>query len=274
MEEKLLGREWTTARRRRQRALRAYELQKLKYFFAIATCDSAATAAALYAAVDGVELERSATRLELSFVPRASRGRRRAALALCARRRAAAAGAAAAADAGAGDALLAGYKPPESFECSAARNARVACTWDESDDERRNALSACGGARGAKFGGALDARDVDEYGDDIAAYLAPSGSDSDSDAAPRAKSGGKAAARAARRKLLGLDVDEDDEGVEDDGEENSDKNDDENDSQEEEEDDDGEDGVRELRLCPATRARSAQRRAAARGRRRRRGDPV
>lgn len=49
--------------------LRAYELNKLKYFFAVVTCDGRATAAALYAACDGMEVEASSNVLDLRFVP-------------------------------------------------------------------------------------------------------------------------------------------------------------------------------------------------------------
>ena len=48
--------------------LREYELQKLKYFFAVIECDSARTALALYQNCDGMEFEHSANTLNLSFI--------------------------------------------------------------------------------------------------------------------------------------------------------------------------------------------------------------
>ena len=49
--------------------VRKYELNKLKYYFAVAEFDSAATAAAAYEAADGLEMEDSANVLDLRFVP-------------------------------------------------------------------------------------------------------------------------------------------------------------------------------------------------------------
>ena len=49
--------------------LRAYELNKLKYYYAVATCDSTATAIALYSACDGMEFEASSNIFDLRFIP-------------------------------------------------------------------------------------------------------------------------------------------------------------------------------------------------------------
>lgn len=50
-------------------ALRTYELSKLRYYFAIAIVNSAATADHLYREVDGLELEHSSMALDLRIVP-------------------------------------------------------------------------------------------------------------------------------------------------------------------------------------------------------------
>jgi hypothetical protein len=50
-------------------ALRRYELDRLRYYYAIAEFDSAESALAVYAEVDGLEYERTSTVFDLRFVP-------------------------------------------------------------------------------------------------------------------------------------------------------------------------------------------------------------
>jgi hypothetical protein len=52
-----------------QLKLRKYELRKLKYYYAIVSCDSKETALALYSECDGMEIEKTQNFMDLRFVP-------------------------------------------------------------------------------------------------------------------------------------------------------------------------------------------------------------
>ncbi|KAI9341185.1 hypothetical protein BDR26DRAFT_837025 [Obelidium mucronatum] len=50
-------------------ALRKYQLERLRYFYAVAECDTPATANTIFTAVDGTEFEKSANVFNLQFIP-------------------------------------------------------------------------------------------------------------------------------------------------------------------------------------------------------------
>ncbi|KAG8224265.1 hypothetical protein J437_LFUL001645 [Ladona fulva] len=127
--------------------LRKYQLNRLKYFYAVVVCDSVATADKLYAECDGLEYESSAIRLDLRFIP---------------------------------DDMTFDDEPreicnsmpdpskyqPRYFVTKALQQAKVECTWDETDPNRVELAEKIMKSNG----------DVDD--EDIQAYLASSDEDS------------------------------------------------------------------------------------------------
>ena len=59
---------WKVTSVQMRRRLRRYQLQRLKYFYAIAEFDSKEAAAAVYEACDGVEYASTGIRFDLRFV--------------------------------------------------------------------------------------------------------------------------------------------------------------------------------------------------------------
>ncbi|KAF8530966.1 hypothetical protein JB92DRAFT_2854444 [Gautieria morchelliformis] len=130
-------------------ALRRYQLERLRYYYAIVTCNTVEAAAHIYSELDGTELERSANMFDLSFVP---------------------------------DGMVfdnevsdeATRAPSENqkgveFVTDALRHSKVKLTWDD-DDPERNKLTRR----------TLSRKEIEES--DFKAYLASSGSsDEDSD---------------------------------------------------------------------------------------------
>ncbi|KAJ9450632.1 Pre-rRNA-processing protein esf1, partial [Diplonema papillatum] len=119
---------------------RRYELQRLKYYYAIVTFDSKATAAHVYKECDGTEIERSGTVFDLSFVPDEmvfdEEPREEC------------------------DQLQAGFNANTAFVTNALQNSRFAISWDQADPKRRKSFASTFVAD-------------DEELDDLEAYLAP-----------------------------------------------------------------------------------------------------
>ncbi|KAK0232946.1 hypothetical protein IW262DRAFT_1470131 [Armillaria fumosa] len=97
-------------------ALRKYQLERLRYYYAIITCDSVDAAAHIYDELEGTELERSANVFDLSFVPEGmafdDEFREEAT-----------------------EDSVAAYKGLD-FATDALRHSKVKLTWDEDDPER------------------------------------------------------------------------------------------------------------------------------------------
>ncbi len=96
--------------------LRKYEAQKMKYYFAVVYCDSAATGAHLYNEVDGLEFEQSQLKMDLRFIPDEIKEFPHAPKEEC-------------------------TETPEEYECNffanrAIGHTKVKLTWDEDDPKR------------------------------------------------------------------------------------------------------------------------------------------
>jgi len=135
-------------------ALRKYQLERLRYYYAVVECDSVATSSHLYNELEGTELERSANVFDLSFVPDD--------MSFDDEFR----------DEATSD-LSVPYKGLE-FVTDALRHSRVKLTWDEDDPERTLVTRR-----------ALSRKEIEE--NDFRAYLASS-SDTEAEASqPKSK---------------------------------------------------------------------------------------
>lgn len=125
--------------------LRKYQLERLRYFYAVITCDSRETAAAIYKQCDGTEFEMSANFLDLRYIPE---------------------GVSFDADepADSADRPNKSYKPKTDVITPALQHSKVKLTWDMDDPDR---------ARFTK----VNFANFDYKENDLKAYLASSSED-------------------------------------------------------------------------------------------------
>jgi hypothetical protein len=100
--------------------VRQYEKDKLKYYYAVITCDSVKTGIAVYNECDGMEYETSSNVLDLRFVPDDTKFERK--------------------PRDSAETIPRNYKPPEWFATKALQQSNVKLSWDGSDDERDDNL--------------------------------------------------------------------------------------------------------------------------------------
>ncbi len=167
-----------------EEALRKYQLDRLRYYYAVATFDSKETARHVYNEIDGTEMERTANVFDLRFVPDGmefpdgDEGR----------------------DTEFRDEAVedvANYKGVD-FKTDALRHSRVKLTWDQDDPERSKLT------RMVSRGGLSKEQLRD---DDFKAYLASDSEDEPDEEEAAAKNG-----RDRLRALLNLDGGEDGSG--------------------------------------------------------------
>ena len=132
--------------------LRRYQLERLRYYYAVLTCSSISAAEVIYNAVDGTEYLTTANFFDLRYIPEETDFSDDKPRDECER-------------------IPDGYRPNE-FVTDALQHSKVRLTWDADDRTRKEAQKrAFAGSRA----------DIDE--NDLKAYL---GSDSSEDEAPEA----------------------------------------------------------------------------------------
>ncbi|RPB25923.1 hypothetical protein L211DRAFT_805632 [Terfezia boudieri ATCC MYA-4762] len=124
--------------------LRNYQLERLRYYYAVVECDSKATAKNIYDECDGAEYEASANFFDLRFIPDETSFEEDIPRDECTQ-------------------LPVGYKPNE-FVTDALQHSKVKLTWDHDDPARKN-----------KTKKAFSQREIEEM--DLKEYLASSDSE-------------------------------------------------------------------------------------------------
>lgn len=126
------------------KALRRYQLQRLRYYYAVVKCDSVETARLIYQNCDGTEYESTANIFDLRYVPDDMEFDDSEAKDTCSK-------------------IPSSYRPDSTFVTDALQHSKVKLTWDETPKERLTLFSR-----------PLSQKEIEE--NDFKAYLA---SDSD-----------------------------------------------------------------------------------------------
>ena len=126
------------------KALRRYQLQRLRYYYAVVKCDSVGTSEAIYKNCDGSEYESTANIFDLRYVPDGMDFADDEAKETCTK-------------------IPSTYRPDSSFVTDALQHSKVKLTWDETPKERTSLSSR-----------SFSQKEIDDM--DFKAYLA---SDSD-----------------------------------------------------------------------------------------------
>src|SRR5436305_5010154 len=160
--------------------LRQYQLERLRYFYAVLTFSSTSAAKAIYDAVDGTEYLSTANFFDLRFVPEETDFSSDTPREECKK-------------------IPDGYKPNE-FVTDALQHSKVKLTWDADDVSRKEAQARA--FRGGR---------QEIYENDLKAYLGTDSSDNEADEIPATVSAESEKAiskkekeRQKTRTLLGL----------------------------------------------------------------------
>lgn len=137
------------------KALRRYQLQRLRYYYAVVKCDSVNTAKLIYDNCDGTEFESTANIFDLRYIPEDMEFDESEAKDTCTK-------------------IPASYKPESNFVTDALQHSKVKLTWDETPKERQNLASR-----------QFSQKEIDEM--DFKAYLASDTEESEEEANDDAK---------------------------------------------------------------------------------------
>ncbi|KAH9845176.1 hypothetical protein Tdes44962_MAKER06821 [Teratosphaeria destructans] len=156
--------------------LRQYQLERLRYYYAVIECDSQATAKTLYDSMDGREYLSTSNFFDLRFIPGEVSFDDDKPKEECIK-------------------LPSGYKPND-FRTEALTHSKARLTWDDDDTTRKEAQKR-----------AFSRAEIDE--NDLQAYIGSDDSDADSttsrkSSAAEKKAAKKEAERAKMRAALGL----------------------------------------------------------------------
>ncbi|PWA79792.1 NUC153-like protein [Artemisia annua] len=166
--------------------LRAYELSRLRYYFAVVVCDSVATADYLYKSCDGIEFERSSNKLDLRFIPDSMEFKHPAR--------------------DVATEAPANYEGID-FQTRALQQSKIDLTWDENEPQRSKKLDKINADEESEYV---------KYENELKDFIASSDSESDEDDSDGNKPG-KRQKNDRYRALLqsgdGSDDNEDDEGM-------------------------------------------------------------
>ncbi|KAK5160714.1 pre-rRNA-processing protein esf1 [Recurvomyces mirabilis] len=167
------GSEFNTA------ALRQYQLERLRYYYAVIECDNKSTAKHLYDSMDGREYLTTANFFDLRFIPDSTSFDSDKPRDEC-------------------TTLPTGYKPNE-FRTEALTHSKVRLTWDDDDTTRKEVQKR-----------AFSRAELDE--NDLQAYIGSEESDADSTTSRKSAAEDRKARKAAEkrkvmREKLGLGAD-------------------------------------------------------------------
>ncbi|KAG5465241.1 hypothetical protein LSCM4_00695 [Leishmania orientalis] len=148
---------------------RRYEMNRMKYYYAVATFDSANTAAVVYNELDGMDIEASGVVLDLRYIDDDETFEDPVSRA---------------------DRIPANFKPLASFKMSAMSQSKFRISWDQDDVFRHQSVQD-------SFTGTTEE-------DDLAAYLAPPDSGDEADGNPLDQQKKVREKRHIRRKYAAL----------------------------------------------------------------------